>query len=163
MTKETKHIYQFCGFRLDSVERTLLRNGQPIGLTIKAFDILLVLVRNAGHVMGKDELMNAVWPETAVEESNLSQNIYVLRKTLGQLTNGQDFIETVPRVGYRFVPPVTEVQQGGADLVLERHTSSEIVVQQVEEQEPEAEDQSDPPAAKRLPELAGRSGARQGG
>src|SRR5258708_24832946 len=132
MTKETKHIYQFGPFRMDSVERTLVRDRESIPLTLKAFDILLVLVQNSGHVMQKDELMNAVWADTAVEESNLSQNIYTLRKTLGQIVEGQEFIETVPRVGYRFAAPVEELQTEDTDLVLERHTTSQIVIEQEE-------------------------------
>jgi DNA-binding winged helix-turn-helix (wHTH) protein/TolB-like protein/tetratricopeptide (TPR) repeat protein len=130
MSKETKHVYQFGPFRLDSIERTLHRGLQAIPLTLKAFDILVVLVRNSGHVLPKDELMNAVWADTAVEESNLSQNIYVLRKALGHDANGKEFIETVPRLGYRFTAPVVEA--GDSGLVLERHSSSHIVIEQME-------------------------------
>jgi DNA-binding winged helix-turn-helix (wHTH) protein/TolB-like protein/tetratricopeptide (TPR) repeat protein len=129
MPKETKQIYQFGRFRLDSSERTLLRDQEPVPLTLKAFDILVVLLQNSGHVVQKDELMNAVWADTAVEESNLSQNIYTLRKALGQISEGCEFIETIPRVGYRFAAPVQTLPED-SDLVLERHTSSQIVIEE---------------------------------
>jgi DNA-binding winged helix-turn-helix (wHTH) protein/Tol biopolymer transport system component len=132
MSKERKHIYQFGPFCLNSSERTLMRGQEPVALTLKAFDILVVLVQNSGRVLQKDKLMNAVWADTAVEESNLSQNIYVLRKTLGQISEGLEFIETVPRVGYRFAAPVEELHTEDSDLVLERHTSSQIVIEQEE-------------------------------
>jgi DNA-binding winged helix-turn-helix (wHTH) protein/TolB-like protein len=135
MSKEAKHVYQFGPFRLDSVERTLHHGQQPVSLTLKAFDVLVLLVRNSGHVLPKDELMNAVWADTAVEESNLSQNIYVLRKALGQNANGKEFIETVPRLGYRFTEPVLEIQPRDRDLALERHTSSHAQVEPIENRE----------------------------
>jgi DNA-binding winged helix-turn-helix (wHTH) protein/TolB-like protein len=97
--------YEFGRFSLNTAERVLLREGEPVPLTPKVFDILLVLVENGGHVVEKDDLMKRVWPSTFVEEGNLTQNISLLRKALGETPNGVQFIETVPRRGYRFVAP----------------------------------------------------------
>ena len=98
--------YQFGPFRLDVAERRLLRDGEPIPLRLKVFDTLRVLVENAGRLVTKEELLQAVWPATAVEENNLNHNVSILRKALGEKAVGQAFIETVPRVGYRFVAEV---------------------------------------------------------
>lgn len=98
--------YRFGPFRLDVAERRLLRDGEPIPLRLKVFDTLRVLIENAGRLVTKEELLQAIWPDTAVEENNLNHNVSVLRKLLGEGATGQAFIETVPRVGYRFVAPV---------------------------------------------------------
>ena len=98
--------YQFGPFRLDVAERRLLRDGEPIPLRLKVFDTLRVLVENAGRLVTKEELLQAVWPDTAVEENNLNHNVSILRKVLGEKAIGQALIETVPRVGYRFVAEV---------------------------------------------------------
>jgi DNA-binding winged helix-turn-helix (wHTH) protein/TolB-like protein len=97
--------YEFGRFSLNTAERVLLREGEPVPLTPKVFEILLVLVENGGRVVKKDDLMKRVWPSTFVEEGNLTQNISLLRKALGEGPNGVQFIETVPRRGYRFVEP----------------------------------------------------------
>ena len=101
--------YQFGPFRLDVAERRLLRDGVPIPLRLKVFDTLRVLVENAGRLVTKEELLQAVWPDTAVEENNLNHNVSVLRKALGERATGQQYIETVPRVGYRFAAPVEAI------------------------------------------------------
>jgi Tol biopolymer transport system component/DNA-binding winged helix-turn-helix (wHTH) protein len=111
MSNPQRHFYEFDGFRVDVVERVLLREGEMVALTQKAFDVLLVLVERQGGIVGKDELMQQVWPDTFVEESNLSQNIYTLRKTLGKTSDGEAYIATVPRRGYRFAVPVREVRE----------------------------------------------------
>ena len=94
-------VFRFGDFVLVPSERLLLRDDKPLTLTGKAFDLLVALVRNAGHLMTKDELLNAVWPGVVVEEVNLSVNVSALRKVLGAMPNGE-WIETVPRQGYRF-------------------------------------------------------------
>ena len=97
MSRQINPIYEFGEFRLDTRERLLLRHGQPISLTPKTFETLLALVQNSGHVIEKEELLKEVWPDTVVEEANLSRNIWILRKALGG-SNGQNhYIETVPR------------------------------------------------------------------
>jgi len=99
-------MYEFGEFQLDLPARTLRRGGDRITLTAKAFDTLVALLEQAGAVVGKDELMRRIWPDTVVEEANLSQQIFVLRKALGEGPKDQRFIQTVPRRGYRFGAPV---------------------------------------------------------
>ena len=110
MSQRTNHFYEFEGFRLDAGERLLLRDGEVVALTPKAFDLLLALVKGHGHLLEKEELFKTVWPDTFVEESNLSSNIALIRKTLGGSGNGERYIETVPKRGYRFVAEVREVR-----------------------------------------------------
>src|SRR5712691_184141 len=100
--------YQFGPFHLDPAERRLLRDGDPIALTPKAFDLLVALVEQAGHLMKKTELLERLWPGVFVEEVNLAQNIPAIRRVLG----GEDkqlYIQTVSGVGYRFMSPVRAV------------------------------------------------------
>jgi TolB-like protein/DNA-binding winged helix-turn-helix (wHTH) protein/Tfp pilus assembly protein PilF len=103
--QEALPIYEFGPFRLDPVERKLLRGKDVVALTPKALDTLLLLVRNSGHLLEKDDLIKTLWPNTFVEEGSLSNNIFLLRKALG---DDPAFIETVPRRGYRFVGAVRE-------------------------------------------------------
>jgi DNA-binding winged helix-turn-helix (wHTH) protein/tetratricopeptide (TPR) repeat protein len=106
--------YRFGPFQLDVRERRLSRGTEVIPLRLKVFDTLRVLVENAGRLVTKQELLEAVWPDAAVEENNLNHNISVLRKALGEKATGQQYIETVPRVGYRFV---AEVEVASAEPV----------------------------------------------
>src|SRR5215470_1676562 len=96
-------IYEFGPFRLEIKERRLVREGRPIALAGKAFETLRVLVERHGTLVSKRELMDAVWGETTVEENNLDRNISLLRKALGEDSSERHYIETVPRVGYRFI------------------------------------------------------------
>jgi DNA-binding winged helix-turn-helix (wHTH) protein/pimeloyl-ACP methyl ester carboxylesterase len=109
LTTAVHRAYQFGSFHLDARERRLSRGGEVIPLRLKVFDTLVVLVENAGRLVTKQELLDAVWPETTVEENNLNHNVSVLRKALGDRATGQQYIETVPRVGYRFAAPVETV------------------------------------------------------
>src|SRR5215831_20967413 len=120
MSLQTKHIYEFGPFRLDEAEHLLLRDGEAVPLTPKAFDLLLALVERHGHLLEKDELLKTVWPDTFVEESNLSSNISQLRKALGDGENGQRYIETAPKRGYRFVAQVREMNGAGDPVGEER-------------------------------------------
>jgi Tol biopolymer transport system component/DNA-binding winged helix-turn-helix (wHTH) protein len=106
MNQSPRHLYEFGPFRLDRQERLLLRDGATISLTPKAFDLLLALVERHGRLVEKEELFQTVWPDTIVEESNLTYNISHIRKALGDGENGLKFIETVPKRGYRFVAEV---------------------------------------------------------
>ena len=108
MTEKRKPFYAFGPFRLDSENRVLVREGAPVLLAPKVVETLLMLVERAGHLVNKDELIKRVWPEAFVEEGNLNKNIFVLRKLLGQWDGGREYIETVPKRGYRFVAPVNE-------------------------------------------------------
>jgi TolB-like protein/Tfp pilus assembly protein PilF len=107
-------VYDFGPFRLDGQERRLQRDQRAVALTPKALETLLVLVANAGRAVGKSELIEKVWPDTSVEEATLAQNIFALRKALGEA----HYIETVPKFGYRFVPPVREVGGGPQKIVM---------------------------------------------
>lgn len=103
--------YEFDAYRLEVADRLLLRQGEPVSLTPKAFDLLLVLVENHGHLVLKDELLRRVWGGSFVEEAVLSVNVSLLRKMLGDGQNADRYIKTVPKQGYRFVAPVRELLQ----------------------------------------------------
>src|SRR6267143_5451581 len=118
MAEQTSEFYEFGRFRVKSDERVLLRGEEPVPLTPKAFDILLALLQNDGRIVPKDDLMKKVWPNTFVEEGNLTQNVSLLRKALGESANGPQFIETVPRRGYRFVAPVKRASENGQNTSL---------------------------------------------
>lgn len=100
-------VYEFDGFAVDAVRRTLLRDGVSIPLTSKAFDTLLLLIRHRGTTVTKTDLMNSIWAETAVEENNLTQQISALRRALGEKPRDHRFIVTVPGHGYCFAAEVT--------------------------------------------------------
>jgi DNA-binding winged helix-turn-helix (wHTH) protein/Flp pilus assembly protein TadD len=106
--------YEFGNFRLDLIERCLLRDGIPVPLAGRVFETLRVLVEHGGRLAEKKRVMQEVWADTFVDESNLSQNVFTLRKVLGEAKDGQRFIETVPRRGYRFVASVREVHENYA-------------------------------------------------
>src|ERR1043165_4500302 len=99
MSKETRHFYEFGPYRIDTRNRQLLRENEVVPLKAKAVETLLVLIGSRGDVVEKNELMQRLWPDSFVEEANLTQNIYTLRKALGE-----EYIQTVPRRGYRFAP-----------------------------------------------------------
>jgi DNA-binding winged helix-turn-helix (wHTH) protein/TolB-like protein len=111
--RRIKHFYEFGRFRIDTAQRLLLRDQEIVSLTPKVFDMLLTLVESSGEVVSKDSLMKKVWPDTFVEEGNLTQNISLLRKALGEGQNGYPYIETVARRGYRFAAPVQAVWDRG--------------------------------------------------
>ena len=108
MNGAEKKSYKFKSFRLDTAERQLLNNGTPISLTPKAFAVLTLLVNRAGHLVEKEELMREVWADSFVEEANLPRVIHTLRKALGEDENGNKFIETVAKKGYRFVAELSK-------------------------------------------------------
>ena len=117
-------VYRFGEFELAADERLLLRSGQPLSLTPKSFDLLVVLVENAGRLVGKDELMSRVWPESFIEENGLNRNIYLLRKALGEGARGNNYIETVPKHGYRFTAEVAQDGESDTFLIVEKHTEA---------------------------------------
>ena len=108
MNRQATPSYEFGPFRLDVSEHLLLRDGQPVVLTPKVFDVLRVLVQNAGHLVEKERLLSEVWANSFVEEGGLNRNVSILRKALGEKASGEHYIQTVPKLGYRFVAPVTE-------------------------------------------------------
>ncbi|MEP6945900.1 MAG: winged helix-turn-helix domain-containing protein [Acidobacteriota bacterium] len=109
MYGKTPDTYTFKSFRLEIDERQLLNNGVPIPLTTKAFDVLAFLVERSGHLVRKEELIDAVWPDSYVEESSVARIVHTLRRVLGEDQNVNKFIETVAKKGYRFVAEVTAV------------------------------------------------------
>jgi DNA-binding winged helix-turn-helix (wHTH) protein/TolB-like protein/Flp pilus assembly protein TadD len=153
MDLDTRHLYCFGPFQLDRVEGLLLRDGEPVPLTPKAFDILTVLVQNNRRLMTKNDLMRAVWPDTFVEEANLSVNISALRRALGEGREGKQYIETVPRRGYRFNAQVEELRCG-RDGLGEREPSVGGKI---------AEGVSAVPQGDRLGDVTRRVGARDQG
>ena len=102
-------VFHFESFQLDVAERRLLRAGELVPLRAKVFDTLCLLVENHGRLLRKDELMQRLWPDSVVEDNNLDHNISKLRSALQDGSNGQKFIETVPRQGYRFVANVRRI------------------------------------------------------
>lgn len=127
------YFYEFGPFCINRAERILLREGEVVPATPKQFDILLVLIENRGHVVDKEKLIQEVWPDTAVEEGNLTTNIYMLRKVLGEGTNGQQYIQTLPRRGYRFVGEVREVASGDALPAVKEPAELHLVTRQEQE------------------------------
>jgi len=107
--QQNNQCYEFGPFRLATAEHRLYRNGEVVLLPPKEFDLLLLLVQNPGQVMNRESLIKALWPNTVVEEANLNVHISALRKALAESGGEQHFIETLPRLGYRFIAPVTEV------------------------------------------------------
>jgi DNA-binding winged helix-turn-helix (wHTH) protein/TolB-like protein/Flp pilus assembly protein TadD len=162
MFKRSKHQYEFGPFRLDVAERLFLKNEAPVALTPKAFQMLVVLVERSGHLVEKDELLKELWRDQFVEESNLSQNIYLLRKALGEGPDEHQYIETVPRRGYRFIADVREVcaEDDGdeTEIVLEKRTSARIVI---EEDGPEDESAEGKLERMSVPALSAPVGARR--
>jgi Tol biopolymer transport system component/DNA-binding winged helix-turn-helix (wHTH) protein len=134
MSKQANQLYEFGPFRVDPRECLLSHDGEALALTPKAFETLLVLIQNAGHLMPKEELMKSIWPDSYVEEVNLSQNISMLRKALGDPAQGSRYIVTVPGRGYRFTDKVRLVPEPD-DMVLRSVTR--IVVEEETEGETE--------------------------
>src|SRR5260370_11377279 len=132
MATGPKVLYEVGRFRVDPAKQVLLREAQPVAITAKAFETLLILVRRSREVVSKDELMKAVWPDAFVEEANLSQNIFMLRKALGETPEDRRYIVTLPGRGYRFAAQVRTVMQDGEDLVIESRYRSQLVVEQLE-------------------------------
>ena len=127
MGQQAKHFYEFGPFRLDVAERLLLRDGESIPLTPKVFDTLLLLIENRGQRLEKQELLRKLWPDTFVDEGNLSQNISILRKALGDNTDEYRYIETIPKRGYRFVAEVAESEAGRPSKTRRRMLVAAIV------------------------------------
>src|SRR5262249_45486058 len=130
MSNSIKQFYELGPFRIDVANRLLLRDGEPLPLTPKAVDTLLALVQHSGQVLKKEELMKLVWPDSVVEEGNLTQNIYLLRKTLSEGSNGQNYIETIPRRGYRFVGAAHDEREDAAAPMPAEQTKVQAVIEE---------------------------------
>src|SRR5262245_17908760 len=126
MQAQAEQDYVFGRFYLDTRERVLLCEGKHVSITLKAFKVLLVLVQNSGHIVERDDLMNQVWPNAFVEEANLTQHIYKLRKIFGMRADGRPYIETVPRRGYRFASATSQIV-GEADYSVMQGRSEKLM------------------------------------
>src|ERR1700747_1459115 len=128
--QDKAELYEFGPFRLAPAERKLSRNNEPLALAPKAFDTLLVLVRNSGHLLEKDELIRALWPDSFVEEGNLTNNISLLRKALG---DDPPCIETVAKRGYRFIGAVRQLPKTVSASQEGRSAERELVSEEIPE------------------------------
>src|SRR5262249_38372832 len=124
-----KQIYEFGPFRLDPEKQTLLRDDEPIALAPKAFQLLLTLVRHGSETVSKEELMKSVWPDTFVEETNLTRNIFALRKALGESEQNR-YIVTAPGRGYRFAEGVRLLPDAELSVVAASHSKVQIEVKE---------------------------------
>jgi len=124
-----QRFYRFGVFEVDIARRLLLRRGDPVMLTPKAFEILLVLIQNRERVVRKDELMKVVWPDAVVEENNLTRNISSLRKALGEGPGENRFIVTVPGRGYQFAGEIPAAPTD-SDVVFERHSHARVLIEE---------------------------------
>ena len=133
MERLQKRFYEFDLFRIDLDERALLRDGRPIALTPKVFDILLTLVENHGHTVEKRQLMEQVWADAFVEEGNLNRNVSTLRKALGDDSHDPRFIKTVPKRGYRFDHDVRQIVEEEEALVVEKRSNFRVSLSETTE------------------------------
>ncbi|HZS71495.1 MAG TPA: winged helix-turn-helix domain-containing protein, partial [Candidatus Acidoferrum sp.] len=132
MATGPKILYEFGPFRLDPEKQVLYRDSQPVPVTPKALETLLFLVRRSREDVSKDDLMKALWPDSFVEEANLSQNIFVLRKALGDTPEDRRYIVTLPGRGYRFAADVRTVTEGASELVIAGQSRSRMVIEQTD-------------------------------
>src|SRR5271154_3401298 len=130
MNADAKVVYEFGPFRMDPDKQVLLRDGQLIAVTPKTFEMLLVLVRRGREVVSKEELLKEIWPDSFVEEANLSQHIFKLRKALGDTLEGERYIVTLPGRGYRFAVPVRTISEGGELLIAKMHSRAQILIEE---------------------------------
>jgi pimeloyl-ACP methyl ester carboxylesterase/DNA-binding winged helix-turn-helix (wHTH) protein len=133
MNQAPRRFYLFDGFRVDVGERLLFKENREVSLTPKVFDTLLVLLENSSHVLTKKELMEQVWPDSFVEENNLAQNISILRKALGESKEGEHYIQTVPKRGYRFVADVSSTSDDEETVIVRERTVARIVVERADD------------------------------
>jgi DNA-binding winged helix-turn-helix (wHTH) protein len=124
--QKAKQLYEFGPFRLDPEKELLLRDNEAIPLTPKALQVLLVLIRSKKEVVTKDDLLKAVWPDTFVEETNLSRNVFLLRKALGESPQDHQYIVTVPGRGYRFAEEVQLVPDEELIIVATSHSTVQV-------------------------------------
>src|SRR5215471_16869725 len=129
MSSPDRRTYEFGPFCLDPSEGHLLREGKAVSLTPKAFEALVLLVERHGHLIEKEELLKTLWPDTFVEEANLAHHVWRLRKILEDSKDGERYIETIPKRGYRFIGPVKAVDNLAAEPIVEQHTITRFVAE----------------------------------
>jgi len=132
MNEQTQRFYTFGDYKIEKTERLLTRKGEVVPLPPKAVELLFVLLENNNHIVTKEELMNLVWADSFVEEANLSRNVFLLRKVLGEGENGgEKYIETIPRRGYRFAANVAETNgEESIEIIAHERTRSHIVIEE---------------------------------
>ena len=126
MSLEAKHFYEFENFRLDTLERELRRDGMPVPLTPKAFQLLKILVENHGRIVDKEKLISEIWADSFVEDGNLAVSATILRKALDDSASHPTFIETVPRRGYRFIAEVRRRECDAAPALVEAPNDDDV-------------------------------------
>src|ERR1700684_27974 len=130
MNTDPKVVYEFGPFRMDPDKQVLLRDGQLVAVTPKGFETLLALVRRGREVVSKEEPLKEIWPDSFVEEANLSQQIFKLRKALGDTLEGERYIVTLPGRGYRFAIPVRTTTEGGDVLIAQRSSRAKVLIEE---------------------------------
>ena len=116
MAKRARQFFEFGQFRLDVERARLIRDGEIVSLPPKAISLLLILLQHVGRAVEKEELIETLWPDTVVEDSNLTQTVHLLRKAIGKYQDSDIFIETLPRFGYRLIADVREFMSEGEEL-----------------------------------------------
>jgi DNA-binding winged helix-turn-helix (wHTH) protein len=147
---ESNRTISFAEFELDTAHRRLLRDGKPLALYAKTFDLLTYLLEHNGEIVTKDEVLETVWKGQFVEEANLSVQISALRKALGEKKDTPRFLITVPGKGYKFV---ADVRNGSNEIVIEKHKFSRVVVEE-DLEEVEGENRTDKGSERKFPVLA---------
>lgn len=128
--QKMKHLYEFGPFRVDPEKELLLRDGETVAITPKTFQILLVLMRHSKEIVTKEDMLKTVWPDTFVEEANLTRNIFLLRKALGETPQDHQYVVTVPGRGYRFAEEVQLVPERELSIVAASHAKVEVEVKE---------------------------------
>ena len=141
MIETAEKTFSFAEFEVDAAKRLLLKDGQPVALNPKAFDLLLTLVENRGEVVHKNDLLDKVWANQFVEENNLTVHISALRKVLGERKNEHRFLVTVPGKGYKFVADVKTPLDEEKEIIIESRTISRVVIQEENGKSETAEDE----------------------
>ena len=158
MIEESRQVYEFDEFRLDVAKRQLLREGEVVPLYSKAFDLLLLLVESRGRDLGKDEILERVWPGQVLEESNLTVNISAVRRALGERAAQPRFLVTIPGRGYRFVANVNDVSDALPTVVIQTETISQVTIEEDDERNPSGIDSAVQPELLKGHARAGRRG-----
>src|SRR3984957_11769661 len=128
--QKTGQLYRFGPFRVDPQKELLIREDEAVPIAPKAFQVLLVLMRHSRQVVSKDDLMKRIWPDTFVEEANLSRNIFLLRRALGESPQDHQYIVTVPGRGYRFTEEVELITERELDIVAASHAKVQVRVEE---------------------------------
>src|ERR1700677_623263 len=128
--KPGKELYEFGPFQVNPEKEIIMRPGDPVQLPPKTFQILLVLVRHSNELVSKEDLMKTVWPDTFVEEANLSRNIFMLRKALGERPQDHRYVVTVPGRGYRLAESVHLVAEDELSIIAADHSKVQVQVEE---------------------------------